>query len=374
MVFGTIILWISARLLGALFERLGLHALFGEMLAGTVLGPFVLHLVEPSALLSGLATLGAIVLLFTIGLETRLERIWRVGRSAAVTATLGALLPFGFVALVALLFKFSVTSSLFLATAGAATSVGITARILQDGGALATTAGRIILGAAVLDDVLDILALAIIGSYTKTGTLPGLDLLLVIVQIVVFITVVVIYLPQIMRHAEKRLPGRTSTIPLALISMVSLSALSVYVGLASIIGAFLSGITFAESRSREHIQKFLKPLGTLLVPFFFINIGMKFNPQVFSSGHLLIAGLVITVVAILGKLLGGYLATYEHGARTAWAVGMGMVPRGEVGLIIASTGYALGVINEEVVAIVILVVIISTLFAPLTLTILKPRP
>lgn len=370
-VLAAAFLWIVAKLLGWLLSRLKLPSLFGELLAGAIVGPYALHWVDPSSLLTALTTLGSIVLLFSIGLETRLERIWRVGRSAAVTATLGVLLPFGFIALAALLFKYSITSSLFLATAGAATSVGITARILQDGKALGTTAGRIILGAAVLDDVLDIVALAIIGSYAKTGVLPGLDLLLVVAQIVIFITAVVLFLPQIMRHAERALPGRRSTVPLAVLSMLSLSALSVYVGLAAIIGAFLSGITFAESRSREQIARFLKPWASLLIPFFFAGIGMKFDLHIFGAWHMLFAALVITAVAVLGKLLAGYLATYEHGVTTALAVGMGMVPRGEVGLIVASSGYVLGVISQEVVAIVVFVTLVSTLFAPLTLTILR---
>jgi Kef-type K+ transport system membrane component KefB len=369
LIAGVIVVWVIAKVFGFLFEQCKLPSLFGEILAGALLGPFAFQIITPSPLLKLLATLGSIVLLFSIGLETKLERIWRVGRSAVVTATLGVLLPFGFIALAGMLLHYSPVVSLFLATAGSATSIGITMRVLKDANALNTTASRIILGAAVLDDVLDIVALAVIATYATTGSLPGLDLLLVIAQIAIFITVVILFLPQIMRHAERSFPSKRSAVPLAMVSMVCLSALSAYVGLAAIVGAFLSGITFAESRSREHITTFVNRHLSFLIPFFFIGIGINLNLRL--STHALIAGGVITVVAILGKLLAGYLATYEHGSVTAWAVGMGMVPRGEVGLIVASSGLALGVLDRDVVGVMILVILVTTLCAPLTITILR---
>jgi Kef-type K+ transport system membrane component KefB len=364
LALGLFLMIISALILGRLFELMRLPALLGEVLAGILLGSYVLHWVMSNHLYEILGILGSIILLFTVGLETNLRKVGQVGREAGLTALLGMIFPFGLILGAAFAFHHSSTIAIFLATAGTATSVGITARILKDSNALTMPASRVILGAAVLDDIFGIALLAVVSSYVRTGTLRLLDTGLVMAQIIAFVLIALLFLPKVIKRLEKVHLGENTVFILALVTMLLLSLISEYLGLAAIIGAFFAGLTFAESRNKERIQERMRPLSFLLVPLFFVGIGLTLDVHALLSPATLLFGSVITVLAIAGKLAGGRIGASGLGMHQAITVGIGMVPRGEVGLIIGNIGYRLGIIGTQEVAVIVFMSLLTTFITP----------
>jgi Kef-type K+ transport system membrane component KefB len=226
----------------------------------------------------------------------------------------------------------------------------------------------VILGAAVIDDVLGISIIAIIASYSETGAFRVAQLSLIAAQVIGFALLAVYLLPKLLAaHASRTSLNARGTFTLALGVMLGLSALSTYFGLAAIIGAFFAGVIFAESRGQEQIFKMTQPLYQFLTPFFFVMIGVQLNLSTFTNTRTWVLAVLITALAILGKVLGGYLANYKQGLRYALGVGFAMVPRGEVGLVIAGLGLTLGVIGDEGAAIITFMTFVTTLITPLIL-------
>lgn len=358
----------GAALFGRVAKKMGIPPLLGEVVAGILLGSSILNWVKPDAFLETLSVLGAILLLFTSGLEVSTKQLRRVGGSAVATAILGVLLPFFLILSASLLLSVSPATALFFAAAGVATSVGVTAQLLRDKKLTSKPIAAVILGAAVLDDILGISTIAIIASYGETGAFRVAQLTLIAVQIVAFGILAVILLPKLLAlHAERSALNARGTFTLALTVMLGLSALSTYFGMAAIIGAFFAGVIFAESRGQEQILRMTQPLYHFLTPFFFVMIGLRLNLSAFTSPRTWLLALVITALAILGKVLGGYLANYKQGSRYALSIGVAMVPRGEVGLVIAGLGLTLGVIGDEGAAIITFMAFVTTLLTPLVL-------
>jgi Kef-type K+ transport system membrane component KefB len=360
------VLFAAAKILGEVFEHFRQPAVVGELLGGVLVGPHALGLVGPSgeAVLEIVAELGVIILLFTVGLETSLGELRRVGRPAVLVAVAGVVLPFGAgVALMAAL-GYERGDVLFIAAAMTATSVGVTARVLRDLGAVRTVLARVVLGAAVVDDILAILVLALIAGLA-VGDLSQIGLILTVLEIVVFLVVVVAAGPRVVRRISELthlpiVPG--SPFVFAVLLTLGLAALSEVIGLAAIIGAFLAGLII-EFR-RDEIATQVEPVYEFLVPFFFAVTGSRLDPTVFAQGAVMGLAAAVTVLAVVTKLAGGYLGAAGLGRRTRLAVGVGMVPRGEVGLIVASIGLGLGIITPALYGVVVAMTVVTTIATP----------
>lgn len=379
-------MFLVAKVVGELFERLRQPAVIGELLAGVALGPYALGLIGvPTAAMveafhsketagevlnstyEVIAELGVIVLLFRVGLETRLSDILRVGIRAGVVAVAGVLLPFilGY-ALVAMTGRPTI-QAIFIGTAMVATSVGITARVLADLGQLQTREARIILGAAVIDDVLAMIILAVIAALGSGGGLSIGEIALIAAQAVAF----TVFVALAGRHAVRRWSIhlerlRISNAPftMAVLIMLGLATLAAQVGLAAIIGAFLAGMVFAELREQYELERQALPLYEFLVPLFFVITGSHVDWRLFLDGSLLGMTLAVVGLAILGKLVGCGAGAWGLGRRSVAIVGVGMVPRGEVGLIVANVGRSLGAIPDALSSTVVLMSVLTTLLVP----------
>jgi Kef-type K+ transport system membrane component KefB len=313
-----------------------------------------------------LAELGAIFLLFMVGLETRLKDILAVGKEAFLVAVLGVALPFLGGYLYGLELGFQTLPALFLGTALVATSVGITARVLQELGVLSRPYARIILGAAVIDDVLGLIVLAVVNGVAKTGSVEVGAVLQLVLLSVAFVGVAVALSPVLARLPLERLPVG-SPVGFALALGTGMAALAASIGLAPIVGAFLGGMLLSEVREKYRLEEPIFAIEGFLAPLFFAMVGVRLELSALVHPATLVAGSVVTVIAMLGKLLGGFLGALTQGFRQAVVVGTGMAPRGEVGLIVAALGLAAGAVNEEEYAIVLFMVVFTTLLAPLAL-------
>lgn len=361
---------LAAKLGDELFKRLGQPTLIGEILAGVLIGPSVLGLVEPNETLEVFAELGVVFLLFWIGLETRLSDLSKVGGTATRVGIYGIVLPLvaGFFG--ARLVGESFETSLFVGAALVATSVGITSAVLVELGTVKSRAARTILGAAVIDDVLALVLLSVVVGVAQSGSFDVASLALTLgvsLAFLVFVGVggtrLVARWPDVF-HAPKF--AQSPLLP-AVILCLGLAAVSAEIGLAAIIGAFLAGMIVAETRDRGDLQKEVAPLYAFFPPFFFAFIGLQVDLGAFSD-PLVIAGLVaVTVVAAVTKFAGAWLGSLALGAKNALIVGVGMIPRGEVGIVVAGIGAAEGVIGEEIFAVIVGMSILTTLAAPVGL-------
>lgn len=360
------VLFAAAKVAGELFEHVHQPAVVGELLAGVLVGPHVLGFVGSGEeeVLQVVAELGVIILLFTVGLETSVEDLRRVGRPAALVGFLGVLLPFAAGALLMLALGYERLDALFVAAALVATSVGVTARVLRDLGAIRSTVGQVILGAAVVDDILAIMVLAVVAGLAA-GDVSSVGLLVTLFLVLAFLTVVIFAGPQLTRRlsAVVRIPGiPESPFLVAVLLTLGLAALSETIGLAAIIGAFLAGLIF--DFRKDEVATQIEPVYEFLVPFFFAITGSQLDPGVFGDlGILGLAG-AVTVFAVVTKVAGGWLGALRLGRREGLAVGVGMVPRGEVGLIVAALGLSLGVITSELYGVVLVMTVVTTVATP----------
>ena len=380
------VLFAAAKAAGELLARIRQPAIVGEVLAGIVIGPHALGLVgSPDSALIGLfggdekaaeealtivfdviAELGVIILLFFVGLETSLGDLLQVGRRSALVAVLGIIFPFalGF-GLIWVTGRSNVESA-FVATAMVATSVGITARVLRDVGAIRSQEARIILGAAVVDDILALLLLAVVSGFGEDNFDP-LELGLTAVAAIAFVVFAALVGTRVIRRYSihlQRLRIRNAPFLVAMILMLGLSALAGIIGLAAIIGAFLAGMMLAESEDRFDLEQQSAPVYEFLVPFFFVVIGTKVDLEVFKDTEILAIALGVTALAVAGKLIGGGIASTGLPFRSAAIVGAGMVPRGEVGLVTASIGSGIGAISTDMFSVVVFMSIATTILAP----------
>jgi Kef-type K+ transport system membrane component KefB len=360
------VLFAAAKIVGELFEALRQPQVVGELLAGVLIGPHVLGLVgdEGTIVLEVIAELGVIILLFTVGLETSARDLRQVGRPALLVGIMGVALPFlaggGLMAGLG----YQREEILFVAAALVATSVGITARVLRDLGAVRLPPSRIVLGAAVVDDILALLVLAVVAGLAG-GPFSALGLVVLLVEVAVFLGVVVAFGPRVVRWLSRL--AHTPLIPrsplvFAVLLTLGLAALSGTIGLASLIGAFLAGMIFDFSRKEVATQ--IEPVYELLVPLFFAITGTRLDPTVFVEPRLLGLAAVITLIAVAAKVAGGYLGAVGLAHSGRLAVGVGMVPRGEVGLVVASVGLGLGVISRDLFGVVVAMTVVTTLATP----------
>jgi Kef-type K+ transport system membrane component KefB len=386
------LMFLAAKLAGEAFERLRQPAVIGELLAGMILGPYALGwigvptagMIETfhgeagareglAAIYEVLAELGVIVLLFVVGLETRLSDILRVGARAGAVAVAGIVVPFALGYAYITLIGHPTIEAMFVATAMVATSVGITARVLADLGHLQSREARIILGAAVIDDILAMIILATVSAVGQSGGVSIVTIAVIAAQAIGF----TIFVALAGRHAIRRwschldsLKIRNAPFVVAVLLMLGLAALSAQIGLAAIIGAFLAGMVFAELREQYDLEHQALPIYELLVPLFFVITGSHVDWRLFLDGSVMGTALTVTVLAIIGKVVGCGAAAWGNGWRPAAIIGVGMAPRGEVGLIVANIGQSLGVIPDVVFSTVVIMSVLTTLVVPPVLTIL----
>lgn len=357
----------AAKVMAELFERLRQPAVAGEIIAGIIIGPSLLNIAAPSEITSILAEIGVIFLLFNVGLETKPAAIFKVGKSAAMVAILGVVLPFVAGWLLMLAWGSTTVESLFVGTALVATSVGITARVLSAMGLLDAPTARIILGAAVIDDILGLLVLAVVSSMAA-GVINYLEILTtaaLAIGFTVFVTVVAAPVVTRVAPSADRLRSNHGIFILGLVLCLGLSVAATFIGVAAIIGSFLAGMAMAEA-SEDHpiMHRQINGVTEFLVPFFLVNIGMQLRLDVFRSSAVIVLCLLVTLVAVATKLFACGLGAINLGVKRAAQVGMGMVPRGEVGIIVAQIGLSLAVIGPELYGVVLFMAVATTLIAP----------
>ena len=385
LLFSTFLL---AQALGELLQRLRQPALVGEILAGIlianiVVGAFSLRdflQLTPTApgdplnpnltFLEALADLGVIFLIFAVGLEIRTTELRRVGRLATQVAVLGVVVP--------LLFGFAFieisggnpTEAIFVGAAMVATSVGITARVLREMNLLATREARVILGAAVIDDVLGILILTIaIGA--ASGGVNLYQIAIVAALATVFVLVSLTLGPRFVRHMArpegpaailKRMRSHNAPFVVALLFCLGMSALASFFQLAAIIGAFLAGMAMAEIREQYALEASFEPINAFFVPFFFLVIGLKVDLEALAAVWPL--AVVLTFLAVVSKLLGCGIGARSMGRTSAAIVSIGMVPRGEVGIIVALAGLSAGAVTGSLYSAVVVMSLATSMMAP----------
>jgi Kef-type K+ transport system membrane component KefB len=375
LLIDLFLMFAGGKVLAEIFERLRQPAVVGELLAGVLLGPSLLALIQPNELTEGLAEMGAIFLLFTVGLEIKPRDLLQVGGIATLVATLGVAIPFvmGFVYMRVI--DHAMVESIFVGAAMVATSVGITARVLADAGVLSSRIARVILGAAVLDDILGMIVLAVVSSLSE-GRVNYLSLAIVAGEAVGFSLLVIFFGSRVVwrfRPAVAKLRARNSAFALSVILCLGLSLASLYIGMAAIIGAFLAGLALADYSEQYRLQQNAHPIMEFLAPFFFVLLGAQINVRtVYQPGLLGMIG-VVCLLAVVSKLIGCGLGALSLGFKDAARVGVGMVPRGEVGLIVAGVGLRLHTISDAIYAVVLSMSIVTTIFAPPVLRFLLPR-
>lgn len=397
------ITFLLAKALGELMERLKQPALVGEIAAGIIIANLVfggfnfvdfLQLNESTPegmanmeFIGAFATLGVIFLIFAVGLEIRASELRKVGSLASYVAVLGVVFPFilGFVFIQLVEGTDHIVEAMFVGAALVATSIGITARVLREKNLLKSKEARVILGAAVIDDILGIMVLTIAIGIAGQSQAGGSDLIFQIVAVAglsTFFVLLFMYLgPRLVRrfaHPEsprailQRLRTRNAPFIVALLFCLGVSALATFFQLAAIIGAFLAGMAMAEVKEKYPLEESFEPLNALFVPFFFLFIGLKVHlSQLAAVWQLAVA---ITALAIVGKLVGCWFAARRMGSRSALVVGVGMIPRGEVGIIVALAGLTAGAISEGLYSAVVVMSIATSIIAPGILARLLAKP
>ena len=355
-----------------MFERFRLPSVLGEILAGVALGPFALKWIQPSDIIYSVAELGAIFVLFSAGLETSPRELIKVGNKALQVAGAGVVIPFvlGFAYM-----RFrgdAFSEAIFVGAAMVATSVGITARVLGDLHVLATRTAKIILGAAVFDDILGMLLLAMVAGMSDGGRPSWLHLGILAAESVFFATFMLFIAPRIVHRIEpqvEQLSTQNASLVVALAICLLLSWLAAKIGIAAIVGAFFAGLVFADYGPQWNLLPRVSGITEFLSPYFFFAIGTRLNLKLFT-GDVLVAAVVISVLAIISKVIGCGLPLWSESWPTILRVGVGMMPRGEVALIVALVGLQSGIVLQSTYAIVVFMTAVTTLIAPPLLRIL----
>lgn len=355
----------AAKVGDELFKRIGQPALIGEILAGLLVGPAVLGLVEPGEVLEVFAELGVVFILFWVGLETRLHEMREVGGTATRVGLAGVIVPFTAGVGLGLALGESTDTAIFIGAALSATSVGITSAVLEELGVLGTRAARTILGAAVIDDIVALVLVAIAVGIAAEG---GVDVLSIAVTVVIafgFVGFVALGGVRLMQARPGILHAPNfSESPLlpAVILCLALAAVAGEIGLAAVIGAFIAGMIIAETKDQHSIEDEVAPLYAFFPPFFFASIGIELDLEALADAADLL--LAVTAVAVVTKVVAAYIAARPLGRNDAAIVSFGMVPRGEVGIIVAGIGATAGVIDDELFAAVVGMSVLTTLVVP----------
>ena len=373
-LFLLIVILASAKLLGELAEKIGQPAVLGELLAGVLLGSSVLGLLDPTVeVIHLLAELGVVLLLFQIGLETNLSRLLQVGLASTLVAIVGVVVPFVGGYAVAAALGLDVLPAVVCGAALTATSVGITARVLSDLGRLQEPESQIVLGAAVIDDIIGLVILAVVAQVVGGSELTAAGVATTTLIAFGFVALVVvlgrILVPPLFNLLARL--GREETLAtMAVVLAFVVCYLADMAGSALIIGAFAAGLTLAPTRHAHVIEHGVVKLAVFFVPIFFVAVGASVDVRQFADPQVLSVGAALIVVAIVGKVLAGYAPYWFKGKKLV--IGVGMIPRGEVGLIFAQMGLTTGALTTGLFSALTMMVMVTTFIAPPLLKLLLP--
>lgn len=406
VLLSLVVIYLASKIGGELSRMMDLPPVLGELVGGVVVGASALHLVvfpesgaiasdsvimyiiqfisdispaavtsifqSQSEVISVLAELGVIILLFEIGLESDLQELKKVGYQATIVACVGVAVPFaaGTTGLI-LLFHVPTIPAIFAGAALTATSIGITSKVLSEIGYLKSREGQIIVGAAVIDDILGIIVLAVVASLAKTGEVDIFNVIYLIVSATVFLIGSILlgkFFNQSFVAIADKLQTRGNLVIPAFIFAFFMAFLGNVIHLEAILGAFAAGLVLDETDKRKELDEQVKPIADILVPIFFVSVGAKVdlgvlnpvNPE--NRAGLIIATFLI-LVAIIGKVVTGWSFFGQPGINRL-AIGVGMIPRGEVGLVFAGIGSASGTLDKPLQAAIIIMVILTTFLAP----------
>ena len=376
-----LIILLTARLFAELATRIQTPSVIGELLAGVVLGPSIMGWIEPAEAIRLMAEIGVILLLFEVGLETDVRRLVRTGAKSLIVALAGFVLPLvlGF-SLAYWLFGFSPLVSMFIGGTLTATSIGITVRVLSDLGRQQAPEGQIVLGAAVVDDVLGVILLALLYEFSTSGGVSLVNAGKVMVFVGAFFVLAPIaakLISVLIRHVDENseIPG---LLPTAIVSLVLFFAwLAYFLGAPELLGGFAAGLALSrrfflpfgvalhsDTSFARRVEDQMKPIVHLFTPIFFVFVGLSLNLREIDWGSPFIWGfsLALLAAAVAGKLLGPWLIGVRRFER--WMIGLAMIPRGEVGLVFAELGRMSGIFSNEIYAGLVMVIALTTLLPP----------
>jgi len=406
VLLSLIVVFLASKVGGEICARINLPPVLGELVGGVIVGVSALHLLvfpesgataadsviiqilqqtaglQPSQaaevfsaqseVISVLAEMGVILLLFEIGLESDLKELIKVGPQAAIVAVVGVVTPFalGTLGLLAF-FQMALVPAIFAGAALTATSIGITAKVLSELRQLSSKEGQIIIGAAILDDILGIVVLAVVASLAKTGEVKLSNVAILIFSAAAFLIGTIVIgrlLAPYFISVVKELKTRGQLLIAAMIVTLILAYVGAIIHLEAILGAFAAGLILGETEKRHELEEQVVPIADVLVPVFFISVGAKtalavLDPTVPSNREGLIIAAFLVTVAIIGKIVTGYALVGKSDVNK-FAIGVGMIPRGEVGLVFAGVGAASGALSDSLNAAVIVMVIATTFVAP----------
>ncbi|KOY76954.1 Na(+)/H(+) antiporter [Apilactobacillus kunkeei] len=366
-ILSVSIILLASLITGKIFTKISLPPVVGQLIAGVIIGPAILNIVKPTNLISSLAELGVILLMFIAGLESDLKLLKKYFKPSIVVAIMGIIFPVVGIFYTSKLFALSNIESLFIGVIFAATSVSISVAVLKNMNALNTKPGVTILGAAVVDDILSILLLSIVITFTSGSSVQGNPniFLLVLMQIGFFIFVWILFI--LVKQFKIKLDPALAPI-VGLIVCLSLSALAERVQISAITGSFFAGILVGQTNYKESVNRQTNQFGNLLfIPIFFVNVGLNMNISGIVENASLF--LFLSIVAVITKFLGAYLGSrfFKFDRLSATEIGVGMISRGEVGLIIADIGLKNNLISDNYYSTIIASIILTTIMAPLLL-------
>ncbi|MCL1901822.1 MAG: cation:proton antiporter [Endomicrobia bacterium] len=376
-IFGFLIslavILVSAKIFGEIAVRFGQSAIIGEILAGVIIGPSVLALVTETPVLTNISELGAIILLFEVGVSSDIKELAKAGGWAAAVAFTGVILPYFLGYFTFLHFGLSSTQAIFAGAVLTATSVGITARVFMDLKKIESREAKIVLGAAVIDDVIGLTILAVVLKLVTGGTVTFASIVHVSGMAVLFLILAVgaglLIAPSIFRFISK-MKQENAVLVMAFAFCMVISALSSKVGLATIVGAFAAGLVLSSTPQRDEIKKGIKPLYAFFVPVFFVLMGANvdistFNPFIPGNGQILLLAGILFIGAFFGKVAAGFVV-FKKGINKL-LIGVSMVPRGEVGLIFAGIGLKNNVFGSHDYSALVAVIMLTTFVTPFVL-------
>jgi Kef-type K+ transport system membrane component KefB len=382
-IIGVGILLFAAKLMAELFLRLKLPIVLGELIAGMIVGPFALgglqimdgkQLLQINDEIKILGEMGAIVILFMAGLEMTPKEFLKGGKAAFVVGTLGVVIPFFVGLAVFQFFGFDALQSMLIATALTATSIAISIQVLSEFGKIKTPEARLIIGAAIVDDILAIAVLSVVTSIAGSdGGVANIDITEIVITILqvlgffaIMLIVAVVVIPKVITPRIWKAKGSVEGIATA--AFFGAAALAGSIGLSPIVGAFAVGMALSTTKVFDKIENYVGKIGLIFAPLFFAIIGAQVDLRAVDLNIMILSGAII-IVAVTTKLFGCglpamyFLKSKQQGLR----VGIGMISRGEVGLIVAGVGVTAGILTSEVYSTIIIMVVVTTIITPIWL-------
>jgi Kef-type K+ transport system membrane component KefB len=366
-----LIIIILAKIAGWLFHKINQSAVLGELMVGLILGPSLFNILNPETaeIFIFLAEFGVILLLFEVGLESNIYKLLKVGVASTLVALVGVVLPFLLGYFYYIYLGQTSLIALFIGATLTATSVGITMRIFAEKKKINTNEGKIILGAAIIDDVIGLIILSVLVGIIEAGKVSLFNIGKISVLSIVFLAgsifIGIKFAPYLLKLTEKFQVKRTYAIT-AIIFAFGLAYIANSIGLATIVGAFAAGLILEVREDKDHIREKIKPLVDIFVPIFFVHAGMLMDVRTLFDAKIIVPILVLFVIAVIGKIVSGWAAIKVQARKLV--IGIGMVPRGEVGIIFATFGLTNNIIDSSLYALIVVVIMLTTFIAPPLLT------